>query len=95
MSTEPTRYDYARAKFLAGELLVEQAILMLMEDGTFAKHASVSFDDARVGAEKVVRNVWARELIERIVGHELPDELINTQQWRWRKIADKIGGDAR
>jgi hypothetical protein len=75
MSIEPSRYQYARAKFMAGELLIEQAILMLLSDHKFEKEAASVWGNSRIGAEKIVRDIWVRELIECMIGHELPEQL--------------------
>lgn len=61
-------FVYAKQKFYAGELLVEQAILMVSSDSEFRYNAILSgkWHDSRAAAEDVVRRVWCRELCERI-----------------------------
>ena len=62
----PHPFVYARERFLAGQILVEQAIQLAMTDSEFQHEAVIGgqFKNVRDAAEKVVRDIWAKELIK-------------------------------
>jgi hypothetical protein len=55
-------FVYAKEKFLAGEMLVEQAIVMAARDNDFAYEALLNGMTGMQAAEAVVRNIWCKEL---------------------------------
>lgn len=57
-------FTYAKERFLAGEMLVEQAIQMMVKDNEFAYEALLAGMTARQAAENVMREVWMKELVE-------------------------------
>ena len=61
-------FVYAKERFLAGEMLVDQAIAMVMRDTDFEYNVLVHqpdrFNGIKHAAECVVREVWCKELCE-------------------------------
>lgn len=57
-------FVYAREKFLAGEMLIDQAVAMIVRDSDFAYEAMLAGKDVRAAAEMVVRKIWMAELVK-------------------------------
>ena len=63
---EQQPFAYARERFLAGEILVEQAIQLAMTDSEFEYEVVIGggYRNLREAADRVVRTIWAKELIK-------------------------------
>jgi hypothetical protein len=57
-------YLQAERLFVAGIIPVSQAIGMMLSDCTYIAECELSGKDARLYAEAIVRNTWARRLLE-------------------------------